>query len=101
MYQLNSVPKPQHKRFKPSQRMLGAISTKVRKEVKERSQGLCEVRMKCNGSYGVHMAHLTSRKSIKHKTTKDDLKHTCLACHKFLDEDPEGIKYKRRLTQCL
>lgn len=83
------------KRVKPTQRQMGDISAKVRAEVKLRSGGLCEVRKRCTGSRAVHMAHLTTRGKLTHKTTANDLKHACLACHQYLDG--EGISYRNEL----
>lgn len=54
----NPVYKPKHKRIKPTQKMLGNISAKVRKEVRERSGGACEVHMKCLGAFAREMAHI-------------------------------------------
>lgn len=83
---------------KKTQRMKGAISPSVRAEVKARSRGLCEVRKRCNGAVGVHMAHLQSRNTIE-ETTADMLRHACLDCHSWLDTNSEGIKYKRQLRE--
>ncbi len=82
------------KRIKPTQKQKGDISTKVRKEVKNRSEGICE---RCMCKYAVHMAHITSRKHIEHRTTADDLIHLCVECHNWLDQTPEGIDWKRRI----
>lgn len=102
MYAYNPVSKQSqlHRvRVKPTQKQMGAISAKVRAEVRERSGGVCEVRMKCVGAFAREMAHITGRKQIKRKTTAEDLLDTCVPCHKFLDETPEGIKMKRRLAE--
>ena len=91
-------PKPtKSKRVKPTQRQMGAISANVRKAVKERSQGICEVKVCCNGHRAVQQAHITGRKQLTARTTAEDLLDSCIACHKFLDETPEGIRYKRKL----
>jgi hypothetical protein len=86
-------------RIRPTQRQKGEISAKVRKEVRERSQGVCEVRMKCNGTFAVEMAHLIGRKQIKARTTAKDLLHSCVECHRWLDNTVEGIRYRRRLVE--
>lgn len=83
--------------IRPNQRQMGEIRQSVRKAVKQRSQGLCEVRKRCNGDEAVHMAHIIGRKQLKHRTTADDILHSCVSCHKWLDEHPEGIKFKREL----
>lgn len=100
MFTLNSVSKESQlrkKRVKPTQRQLGAISTKVRAEVKLRSGGSCEVLQRCHGAEGVHMAHLTSRKQLTYLTTAKDLLHSCVECHIWLDSTVSGITYKRQL----
>lgn len=84
-------------RIKPNQRMKGYISTKVREEVKERSEGICEVKKKCTGAFAREMAHITSRKQLNHVTTASDILHSCIECHRWLDGDPEGIRYKKSL----
>ena len=87
-----------NRKGKKNQRMRGAISPSVREQVKARSKGLCEVRKRCNGSPGVHMAHLQSRNTIE-ETTAEMIRHACLACHQWLDTNDEGIKYKRALRE--
>lgn len=89
------------KRIKPTQRQMGEISAKVRQDVKERSGGVCEVGMKCNGSRAYEMAHITSRKHITHRTTAKDVLHACVECHRWMDGTPEGIKYKRKLQEVM
>ena len=86
-------------RIKQTQKQMGDISDKVRKQVGERSGGVCEVRIKCDGARAVQQAHITGRKQLKHKTTADDLLDSCLSCHIWLDETPEGIKYKKILRE--
>lgn len=86
------------KRIKPTQRQMGAISQKVDRELKQRSDGLCELRKKCKGAYAVQRAHITGRKQLNHRTTVNDLIHCCLDCHIWLDQDIEGIKYRKSLT---
>ncbi|OXM83999.1 hypothetical protein [Paenibacillus rigui] len=81
-------------RNKPTQRQMGSISPKVDKQLKERSEGICEL---CTAAKAVQRAHITGRKQIDHRTTVDDLLHVCLPCHKWLDESVEGIKHKRKL----
>ena len=87
------------KRIKPTQRQLGDISAKVRKEVRERSEGVCEVKVKCRGARALQQAHITGRRQLTHRTTADDLLDSCLECHIWLDETPEGIRYKRKLQE--
>lgn len=82
------------RRIKPNQRQKGSVNAKVRLEVKERSNGVCE---RCNSKRASQMAHITSRKQIDHVTTAKDLLHLCIECHIWLDQTEEGINYKRRL----
>ncbi|MNP44531.1 hypothetical protein D3C76_1383960 [compost metagenome] len=85
------------RRIKPTQKQMGDISTKVRKEVRERSGGVCEVRVKCNGARAMEQAHITGRKQLNHKTTAEDLLDSCVECHRWLDNTPEGIRYRRSM----
>lgn len=88
-----------HKRGGLTQKQMGDISDKVRKEVRERSGGICELRVHCHGSPAVQQAHITGRKQLTHKTTADDLRDSCLTCHKWMDETPEGIRFRRQLKE--
>lgn len=85
------------KRIKHTQRQLGDISPKVRKEVRLRSGGICEVRKRCSGAFAVQMAHIIGRKQLTRKTTARDILDACVECHSWLDETPEGIQYKKSL----
>ncbi len=96
----NPAPKPgKSKRVKPTQKSLGAISPKVRAEVRKRSGGICEVRKRCNGAMAVEQAHTRGRRRIEHKTTARDLLDSCVACHRYLDTTADGAKYKRELRE--
>ncbi|MFD1136765.1 hypothetical protein [Paenibacillus urinalis] len=57
------------------------------------------MRKKCLGARAVQQAHITGRKQLTRKTTADDLLDSCLECHRWLDETPEGIKFKRQLRE--
>jgi hypothetical protein len=83
-------------RVKPTQRMMGDISAKVDKQLKERSGGICE---RCRAARATERAHITGRKHLTHKTTENDLLHLCTKCHVWLDETTEGIQYKRKLLE--
>src|SRR5690554_2737700 len=99
LHQNHAVPTPKKTKFKRvnlTQRMMGDISAKVRAEVKLRSGGRCEIRKLCKGSEGVHMAHLTTRGQLTHKTDVNDLKHACVPCHLWLD-GKDGIPYRNEL----
>lgn len=92
--------KPNHPRSgKLTQKQMGAITPKVRDEVKSRSGGYCEVRIKCQGALGVHMAHLTGRNVIKRRTTAKDLKFACNACHTHIDTTGEGVREKKMMRE--
>lgn len=82
------------KRVKQTQRQKGEISLSARVEVKERSNGACEI---CDRQRATQMAHITSRKKIGHKTTSQDLIHTCVECHQWLDQTTEGKQFKKNL----
>ncbi|WP_138755778.1 hypothetical protein [Paenibacillus sinopodophylli] len=98
--QFNPARKPSKRpRTKPTQRQLGAISAQVDKDLKERSNGMCEVREHCQGVMATERAHTTGRRIIPHKTTVDDLFHACKHCHIWLDEQPEGIRFKRTVRK--
>lgn len=85
-------------RIKPKQKTRGAISPKVRAEVRERSGGVCEVRIRCNGSQATEMAHIRGRRIIS-QTTAKWLRDACNACHTYLDNTGEGAVYKRQLRE--
>src|SRR5690625_58503 len=92
---IRSITKSQQtksKRIRPTQRQLGNISNKVRQQVRERSGGACEI---CRRARAMEMAHIIGRRQLTHKTTAGDLLHSCVACHRWLDGTPEGIRYKR------
>jgi hypothetical protein len=83
---------------KLSQKQMWDISQKVDRELKKRSEGNCELREKCTGALAVQRAHITARGKLNSKTTVNDLLHTCVACHQWLDRDIKGIQYKRSLV---
>ena len=80
-------------RIKLTQKQKGDISNKVREEVKERSNNICEI---CLRKKAFHLAHITSRKRIEHKTKAKDLLHSCIECHLWLDNTKEGKEYKEK-----
>lgn len=84
------------KRVKPTQRQMGEISPKVDRQLKERSGGVCEL---CDAARATERAHITGRKHLKHRTTVDDLIHLCTPCHRWLDNTPEGIRYRKSLEE--
>lgn len=82
-------------RVKPTQKQMGNISPSVDAELKARSNGICEI---CGKDWAVERAHLTGRKQLNWKTTAADLLHLCTNCHDWLDETPEGIKFRKLLA---
>lgn len=102
MFSYNPYPKSKQvakQRIKPTQRQMGDISPKVRKEVKQRSNDKCEVMARCNGTAAVHMAHIIGRKQLTHVTTAADILHACLSCHIWLDQTADGIAYRKSLRE--
>lgn len=90
----NPAPKPTHKREKPTTKARGAISTKVRKELQNRSQGKCE-REGCQRE-AVHAAHVTRRWKLQ-KTEVHNLLHLCLECHIWADSSKEGREWLKEM----
>ena len=86
MFQLNAVPKPSYGRNKPTAKQRGQISTKVRKQLRERSGGICE---KCKYALAVHAAHLVRRWQCE-ITTVNHIGHLCLECHAWADTTAAG-----------
>lgn len=98
--EFNPAPKPSKPvRIKPTQKQMGDISQKVDKQLKTRSKGVCEVKERCKGSPALERAHMIGRRLITNKTTVDDLLHACKLCHLWLDETPEGIRFKRKVRE--
>ena len=95
-YTITKQQQTERKRVKRTQRQRGSISPKVRSEVRARSKGICEIRTRCNGAQAVEQAHLQGRRLID-ATTPEMLRDACKACHVWLDEHPDGIRYKRQL----
>lgn len=91
MFQYRPVPKPNHKRLKPTAKQRGHVSTKVRKQLYERSGGFCE---RCGRYGGLQAAHITRRWKLD-KTTVDDLLHLCVECHIWADNTAEGREWLR------
>jgi hypothetical protein len=87
--------KPRAKRHKPTARQRGAITSKVRKQLKLRSGGRCEM---CGGE-AVHAAHIKRR--WKHDTppTVEELLHLCVPCHRYCDETEEGRAYLKAIEE--
>lgn len=90
MFSYNPAPKPQRKRMKPTAKQRGAISTKARQQLHERSGGCCE---RC-GKKAAHAAHVTRRWKLQ-QTTVDDLIHLCIECHIWADNTADGREWLR------
>lgn len=90
-FTLNAVPKPQHKRNKPTAAQRGLVNQSTRNKLKQRSKGLCE---RCGrGGQPLEAAHLVRRWRIEGKTTVDLLAHLCLPCHFYCDNTANGRKW--------
>ncbi|CAM3708415.1 hypothetical protein COLU111180_04290 [Cohnella lubricantis] len=87
------------RRTKPTQRQMGEISPSVDRELKDRSGYVCEVRKRCSGARATQRAHTKGRRTIPRKTAVDDLFHACVGCHIWMDETPEGIRFKRQVRE--
>lgn len=87
MFQLNAAPKPSHKRNRPTARQRGMITTKVRRQLRDRSGGVCE---RCHYAPAAHASHLVRRWLIEEKTTVNHLAHLCVPCHQWADSCKEG-----------
>ncbi len=85
-----SVPKPSHGRNRPTARQRGAISTKVRRELRERSGGICEL---CKNNLATEAGHTLRRWRIEERTTVQDVCHLCNACHTKCDTTRDGRKF--------
>lgn len=96
---VRAVPKPSFPRNKPTARQRGLISTKVRKQLRERSLGVCE---RCHYALAVQAAHLVRRWRLP-ITTVNDIAHLCLACHTNCDQTADGrnwlADFKRQLEE--
>lgn len=86
----NPVPKPSYARNKPTAKQRGQITTKVRRELRERSGGICE---RCEYNLAVHAAHLVRRWQIPEKTTVKLVAHLCLGCHTWADTTKGGREW--------
>lgn len=83
------------KRVKRTQRQMGEISDTVDKELKERSQWICEF---CGKAQAEERAHLTGRGHLDEKTKVTDLLHVCIPCHRMLDGTQDGIRMRRAMA---
>ncbi|WP_238187265.1 hypothetical protein [Paenibacillus sp. L3-i20] len=95
-----SVPKPQHRRNKPTAKQRGDISVKVRRELRERSGGICE---RCKSHLAREAAHSVRRWKVENRTTVKELVHLCNECHLWADGCKEGrnwlIEFRNKLLE--
>lgn len=100
MFQLNAVPKPSHKRNKPTAKQRGAISSSVRQQVNIRSRDRCE---RCgkhiSNVWTLEQAHIKRRWAMEGKCTANDLVRLCgpssnsSTCHHFADYTRAGREW--------
>lgn len=87
---VRAVPKPSYGRNRPTAGQRGAISVKVRRELRERSGGICEC---CRNNLAQEAAHTLRRWKVEDRTTVKELAHLCVACHRWADNTAEGRKW--------
>lgn len=96
MYRKDKHADPANKtRHKPTARARGAISVKVRKQLHERSGGICE---RCGGQ-AVHAAHIKRRWKHEKPPTVEELLHLCLFCHSWADQTADGRAYLKQIEE--
>lgn len=101
-FRSNPVPKPKHKRNKPTAKQRGAISSEVYQAALERSGGRCE---RCGSTEGLQCAHLVRRWKIEGRTTVNDVAMLCGpsvnsgTCHHYVDYTAEGKEWAKELRQ--
>lgn len=96
MFQLNAVPKPQHRRNKPTAKQRGSISASVRLQLHERSHGICE---RCYSARATEAAHTIRRWRIEERTTVQLLAHLCNSCHTHCDNTRDGRLFLEQFRQ--
>lgn len=89
-------------RVQPTQRQMGEINAKVRKQVNDRSMNRCERCHKHKLSvWTLEQAHIDSRVRITHKTTANDLARLCGpstesgTCHHWVESTQEGKSWMK------
>lgn len=87
---VRAVPKPSYGRNKPTLKQRGAISVKVRRELRERSGGICEC---CGSHLATDAAHLVRRWKVPDRTTVKLVAHLCKGCHQWADSCKEGREW--------
>ncbi|WP_181438671.1 HNH endonuclease [Paenibacillus sambharensis] len=84
MFQLNAVPKPQHRRRTPRKAARGAFSKKTRQSIIERDRGLC---VRCGARY--EEIHHVIYRSHNGAGTEDNGVCVCHACHELAHSKEE------------
>lgn len=92
----NPAEKPQHKRNRPTAKQRGNISPSVRRQLHERSKGICE---RCHSVRGQDAAHTLRRMDIRVRTTVEDLAHLCKECHIYCDSTLGGKVFKQQFRE--
>lgn len=104
MYELNAVPKPSHRRRKPTTKMRGRITPEVYNAAVERSDGRCE---RCKRYGQLEAAHLIRRWKIEERTTVNDIAMLCGpsvntgTCHNWIDYTREGREWAEEFRRQL
>ncbi|MFD1990062.1 hypothetical protein ACFSGI_08830 [Paenibacillus nicotianae] len=94
MNNFRPVPKPKHKRLKPTARERGAVSKEVYATIMEREHECCG---RCYSGHNLQAAHLERRWKLQ-LTTYKDVCILCHDCHYWADNTAEGrewLKAKR------
>ena len=89
----NDVPREKrikHNRGSLTRRQRSEASPKVRKEVHERSGGVCE---KCDRARSAQLAHIERRWKSESKPTAEDFADLCVDCHTWCDSCDEGRQW--------
>lgn len=85
-----AIPKPKHRRSKPKEKIRNEFSPKVRAEIANRSQGICEY---CGKQVATEMHHVVF-KSAGGRGVATNGMHMCNGCHKL---PHKSIKIRRKL----
>lgn len=96
VFNYNPVPKPNHSRNRPTAKQRGHIYDDVRKQLHERSKGVCE---KCKKARATEAAHTLRRMDIRVRTTVEDLCHVCHECHVYMDSTLGGKVLKQTFRE--
>lgn len=106
MFGFHPVDKPNHKRSKRKRGNATKITAKVRKEVIERSNGLCE-RCGRGSAYCFEMAHLQGAAHLGSGAEPWNIALLCGpstnsgTCHHFADYTAEGREWRKQFKKQL